>query len=241
MGPDRLRERRRRVPHDGDGQAEERRHRRAAEEGRALERRQARSPRSPQGDGNVAPIPGVLGPNQRMSMITKLAAGHYGILCFIAAARRRAARRARHGQGVRRERLEVVAHAADRRRRRRHAHRHGDHGAVDRYPGDGLVKITNNGTTSRDFNLAQLERHDDARRRPTPTSRVLQLGHCAGRHRPGDARRRRDPGVPRVGRPTSQLDSPKGRYVYASAEQRPRRRPQRDPRPSSRSSSRVKE
>jgi hypothetical protein len=37
------------------------------------------------GDGTVAPLPGFLGPNEKTTLMTKLAAGHYGIFCFFPA------------------------------------------------------------------------------------------------------------------------------------------------------------
>jgi hypothetical protein len=38
-----------------------------------------------QGDGNVAPTPGLVGPGEKTGIIMKLPAGHYGVFCFISA------------------------------------------------------------------------------------------------------------------------------------------------------------
>ncbi|MFI5053532.1 MAG: hypothetical protein ACHQDE_04155 [Acidimicrobiia bacterium] len=37
------------------------------------------------GDGSVAPTPSLLGPGEKTGIITKMAAGHYGVFCFVTA------------------------------------------------------------------------------------------------------------------------------------------------------------
>jgi hypothetical protein len=110
-----------------------------------------------QGDGNVAPTPGLLGPNQHMSMITKLAAGHYGLMCFIAAPSDGAPHIA-HGM------VKVFDVSSS-----KSSLTTPTDGVVDitltdtattlpssGVPGSGWAKISNTGTTTRDFNVALL-------------------------------------------------------------------------------------
>ena len=108
------------------------------------------------GDGNVAPIPGVLAPNQRMSMITKLAAGHYGIMCYIAAPD--GSPHVAHGM------VKVFDVSGSKSSLTPPTDGVVDIALTDTavtvpttgIPATGWLKITNNSTTNRDFNVAQL-------------------------------------------------------------------------------------
>ena len=97
------------------------------------------------------------------------------------AVRRCAARRARHGEGVRRERLQVVAHAPGRRCRRHHAHRHCGHGAVDRHPGHRMGEDRQQRHDEPRLQPRAVERHHDARRGRRVLQQALRRGYCVDR------------------------------------------------------------
>ena len=90
-----------------------------------------------------------------MSMITKLSAGHYGLMCFIAASD--GAPHIAHGivKVFDVSSSNAWLHTAD---RRRHPTLTDSAATVPAtgLPATGWTKITNNGTTNRDFNVALL-------------------------------------------------------------------------------------
>ena len=84
MDADQLPERRQRVPHDGRLLAEEGRDRRAGQEGGGVSSDQSAFD-AIAGKGQVFGAPDLLSPGEKTTVITKLPAGHYGVLCFIPA------------------------------------------------------------------------------------------------------------------------------------------------------------
>ena len=169
-----------------------------------------------QGDGNVAPTPGVLGPNQHTSMITKLSAGHYGIMCFITAPSDGAPHLA-HGMvkvfDVSSSKSSLTAPTD---------------GVVDialtdtavtvpstGIPATGWAKITNNGTTSRDFNIAQLNGTTTTAEADAYFKEFFSNG-TAPAGTPPAALVGGVIAVPKGGTTYLALSLQKGRYVYAN-------------------------
>jgi len=169
------------------------------------------------GDGEVLPIPSILAPNQHMSMITKLAAGHYGLLCFIPAPED-GAPHAAHGM------IKVFDVSGS-----KSSLTPPTDGVVDvtltdtattlpsaGVPSTGWAKIVNNGSTARDLNLAALngtttlQQADDYFTTlfetfavPAGTAPAALVG---GVH-----------GIPKGGTTYLALDGLKGRVVFASS------------------------
>jgi hypothetical protein len=170
-----------------------------------------------EGDGEVVPVPSILAPNQRMSMITKLAAGHYGLVCFIPAPEDGAPHVA-HGM------LKVFDVSGS-----KSSLTPPSDGVVDitltdtattlpsaGVPSTGWAKIVNNGSTARDINLAALNGTTTLQQAdafftslfesftlPTGTPPAALVG---GVH-----------GIPKGGTTYLALDGLKGRVVFASS------------------------
>lgn len=109
------------------------------------------------GDGNVAPTPGLLGPNTSTGLITKLAAGHYVMMCFFAAPDGES--HIAHGM--------VKTFDVAKGKSSLTPPKDGV-AAVDLtdtavtlppsgFPAKGYAKVTNSSTTNRDFTFAQLQ------------------------------------------------------------------------------------
>jgi hypothetical protein len=168
------------------------------------------------GDGQVAPIPGLLGPNQHMSMITKLGAGHYGMRCFITAPDGKS--HFEHGM------FKVFDVSSGKSSLTPPADGVVDVTLTDTattlpstgVPSTGWVKIVNNATTGRDLNLALLngtttvQQADDyfeaffnSGVQPAGTAPAVLVGGVFG--------------VPKGGTSYLALDSLKGNYVFASS------------------------
>ena len=118
VGRDRLRQRRRRDPHDGHGGAQEGCHRQAGEDGAAVRGRELGDEARRAATAKCCRRPDCSAPVQTTTNIMELKAGRYGIFCFVPAPDGKS--HVEHGmvkvfdsQG-----LEVVVHAADRRRGR---------------------------------------------------------------------------------------------------------------------------
>ncbi len=155
------------------------------------------------GDGEVVPTPGLLAPNQRMSMITKLAAGHYGLLCFIPAPEDGAPHVA-HGM------IKVFDVSGS-----KSSLTPPSDGVVDvtltdtattlpstGVPSAGWAKIVNNGSTTRDINLAALTGTTTVQQADDYLHELLRDRHASRRAR---LRPRSSPGStrsPPVRRPT---------------------------------------
>ena len=169
------------------------------------------------GKGQVFGAPDLLSPGAKTTVITKLPAGHYGVLCFIPAPDGEVAHRARHGQDLRRQQLQVEPDATHRRPGRGDHRRRRDH-APD--VGDARARL-GEGHEQR-LGAAELRHralHDgDARRsrRPTPTSTRsssrARFPRATRRPRSRVVRSRFPPG----GTATSQLDLKPGNYVFVS-------------------------
>ena len=169
-----------------------------------------------QGDGNVAPLPGVLAPNEHMSMITKLGAGHYGLMCFIAAPSDGAPHVA-HGM------VKVFDVSSSKSSLTPPTDGVTDVTLTDTaatvpstgLPATGWSKIVNNGTTNRDFNVALLNGTT------TPAEADAYFGQFFNS---GTAPTGTPPAVlaggviqiPKGGTAYLQLNLAKGRYAYAS-------------------------
>lgn len=168
------------------------------------------------GNGEVVPLPGVLGPNQKMSMITQLKAGHYGMVCFIPAA------------------ADGKPHVA-----------HGMFAVFDvsssksslTPPTDGLVNVTltdtavtlpstgipakgyakiiNNGTTARSFNLAVLNGTTTIAQADAYFTQLFESG--PGQGTPPAVLAGGIQSIPKGATTYFVLDLAKGRYAYSNA------------------------
>ena len=109
------------------------------------------------GDGEVAPQPTFLGPKQSMAMLLKLPAGHYGVLCFITAPDGES--HVEHGMV---KTFDVASGKSSLKPPK--------DGVIDvtltdtsvTVPNDSLprksnIKVTNEGTYPRDWNIAKLQ------------------------------------------------------------------------------------
>jgi hypothetical protein len=169
------------------------------------------------GDGQVAPVPGLLAPNEHMSMITKLAAGHYGLLCFIPAPED-GAPHAAHGM------IKVFDVSGS-----KSSLTPPSDGVVDvtltdtattlpstGIPSTGWVKITNNGSTVRDLNLATLVGSTTVQQADDFYTSFFESGSLPA----GTAPTALIGGVlalPKGATTYLALDALKGRYVFASS------------------------
>ncbi|MEX2100589.1 MAG: hypothetical protein WEB19_04165, partial [Acidimicrobiia bacterium] len=168
------------------------------------------------GDGTVAPEPGILGPNTKMSMIAQLKAGHYGIVCFIPAAS---------------DGKPHVAHGMfkvfDVSSAKSNLTPPTD-GVVDitltdtavtlpstGIPAKGYAKIVNNGTTARDFNLAILNGTTTVAQADAYFTQLFESGPPAGV--PPAVIDGGIIAIPKGGTAYLALDFAKGRYAYASS------------------------
>lgn len=166
--------------------------------------------------GDVSPIPGVLGPNTKMSMITNLKAGHYGLLCFIPAASDGAPHIA-HGMV---KTFDVSSSKSNLTPP--------TDGVVDisltdtavvipstGVPGKGYAKFTNNGSTARDLNIALLNGTTTVAQADAYFTQLFESGPP-----PGPAPAVLEGGVigiPKGGSVYLVLDLAKGNYVFANA------------------------
>lgn len=108
-------------------------------------------------NGDVSPQPGLLGPGMKLSMLTTLAAGHYGVFCFISAPD--GAPHVAHGMV---KTFDIASGKSSLTPPK--------DGVIDmtltdtsvtipndKLPRKGYVKVTNEGTTPRSLNLAKLQ------------------------------------------------------------------------------------
>ena len=109
------------------------------------------------GDGDIAPLPTAIGPKQKMAMLMQLPAGHYGVYCFITAPDGET--HVAHGMV---KTFDVASGKSSLKPPK--------DGVIDvtltdtsvtvpndTLPRKGNIKVTNEGTNPRDFNIAKLQ------------------------------------------------------------------------------------
>ena len=168
------------------------------------------------GDGEVAPVPNVLAPNQHMSMITKLEAGHYGLMCFLPAAGDGAPHIA-HGM------IKVFDVSSS-----KSSLTPPSDGVVDitltdsattlpaaGVPSTGWAKIVNNGSTARDLDIAALAGTTTVQQADDFFTNLFETGALPAT--PPAALIGGIHALPKGATTYLALDALKGRYVFANS------------------------